>query len=138
MHHHQNSSECPSLLGKQLYENSQTLPCPFENLDLLQSLYIKFHSYCRARRSSRQVGNKFQLGARYPPINWGSLSGIFNRTFSFREDADAIVQHGYFEKLNEKEMPSLPSNPAWTTKFENYTKDNFNSTLNKDKAPIIW
>jgi len=92
----------------------------------------------RSRRSSKQVGNKFQLGAKYPPINWKNLDGIFNRTFSFRHDADAVVRHGYFEKVLDDKTTLLPSNPAWTTKFDNYTKDNFNSKENKDKAPIIW
>ena len=46
------------------------------------------------------MGNKFQLGAKYPPINWEKLNGIFNRTLGFRNDADAIVRHGYYEKLN--------------------------------------
>ena len=84
------------------------------------------------------MGNKFQLGAKYPPINWEKLNGIFNRTLGFRNDADAIVRHGYYENLKKTQTTELPPNPTWTTKFDNYTKDNFNRSENKAKAPIIW
>ena len=92
----------------------------------------------RSRRSSKSVGDKFQLGAKYPAINWSELNGVFNRTFSFRRDADATVSHGYSEKMSDDEVSSMPVKPKWSDKFDNYTKHNFNSSVNAGVAPVVW
>ena len=84
----------------------------------------------RSRRSSKSVGSRFQLGGKYPAINWTELEGVFNRTFSFRRDADVSVSHGYFEKIPPGQVTHLPPTPQWNPKFENYTKHNFNNTRN--------
>ena len=92
----------------------------------------------RSRRSSKSVGDRFQLGAKYPAINWTEMNGVFNRTFSFRRDADATVSHGFYEKLRPGEVSELPPSPPWTDRFDNYTKHNFNSTVNQKMAPVVW
>lgn len=95
--------------------------------------------FIRSRKSSRQVGDyAFRLGAKYPPINWTKIDGLFNRTFSFRSDADASVHHGYYERIPRGEPTELPPSPAWTHRFDNYTASNFNSSTNKNLAPVVW
>ena len=59
----------------------------------------------RARQSSRKVGNGYFLGRKYPRIAWAKLNGIFNRTMTFRRDADVVVTHGEWNKyelMNKK------------------------------------
>ena len=92
----------------------------------------------RSRRSSKSVGSSFQLGGKYPAINWTALEGVFNRTFSFRRDADVSVRHGYFEKIPPGEVTDLPPRPQWNPKFENYTKHNFNNTRNAKASIRIY
>ena len=92
----------------------------------------------RSRRSSKSVGERFQLGAKYPAINWAELEGVFNRTFSFRRDADASVSHGYFEKIGAGPVSDLATLPEWSSKFADYNKHNFNSSANVGLAPVVW
>ena len=84
------------------------------------------------------MGEGFRLGAKYPPINWSRIDGTFNRTFSFRSDSDAQVQHGYVEKLPQDSSTDLPPRPAWTSRFDQYNQHNFNTTSNKQLAPVVW
>ena len=80
------------------------------------------------------MGTKFQLGGKYPAINWTQLEGVFNRTLSFRRDADVTVSHGYFEKIPPGQVTDLPPTPQWSQKFSNYTKHNFNNTRNSKES----
>ena len=73
---------------------------------------------------------RFQLGGKYPAIDWTRLEGVFNRTLSFRRDADVTVSHGYWEKIPPGQVSDLPPTPQWSHKFSNYTKYNFNNTRN--------
>ena len=73
---------------------------------------------------------RFQLGGKYPAIDWTRLEGVFNRTLSFRRDADVTVSHGYWEKIPPGQVSDLPPTPRWSHKFSNYTKYNFNNTRN--------
>ena len=93
---------------------------------------------CRSRKSSRQVGETFKLGAKYPAIDWTLIDGTFNRTLSFRKDADATVQHGYWEPLANSSITELPPMPTLSARFKNYHKGNFNISRNKVKAPVVW
>ena len=91
----------------------------------------------RSRSSSRKVGKSYRMGRRYPPIEWARLGGLFNRTLSFRSDADAVVTHGDFVTIPRDQEKNVIL-PEWTTKFDNYTKDNFRDGQNKKIAPVIW
>ena len=57
-----------------------------------------------------------RLGAKYPAINWTLIDGVFNRTFSFRKDADVTVKHGYFEDIEENDQTELPPSPELTSR----------------------
>ena len=57
-----------------------------------------------------------RLGAKYPAINWTLIDGIFNRTISFRKDADVTVKHGYFEAIEENHQTELPPSPELTSR----------------------
>lgn len=91
----------------------------------------------RARHSSRQQGEKFLLGSTYPPIDWARLRGIFNRTFTFRSDSDAVAKHGEIAHLKTTEAEGRTA-PVWTDRFDRYTAQNWNISNNREKAPVIW
>ena len=84
------------------------------------------------------MGETFKLGAKYPAIDWTLIDGTFNRTLSFRKDADATVQHGYWEPLANSNVTELPPMPTLSNRFKNYHKGNFNVSRNKVKAPVVW
>ena len=104
---------------------------------ILSAILINKYS-SRSRRSSKQVGESFRLGSKYPTINWTLIDGTFNRTFSFRRDADAVVKHGYFEPIPEDANTELPPSPVWSNKFDLYNQNNFNIGHNKKEAPVVW
>ena len=68
-------------------------------------------------------------------LKWSKLNGIFNRTMGLRRDADIVVSHGYLKML---ERPTNQSLPKEKEKFANYTSQNFKSSINIKKAPVIW
>ena len=108
---------------------------PINELYTTAAILLNKHT-SRSRRSSKQVGASFRLGSKYPTINWTLIDGTFNRTFSFRRDADAVVNHGYFEPIPEDAKTELPPSPVWSNKFDFYNQNNFNIGHNKKQGAV--
>ena len=47
-----------------------------------------------------------------------------------------MAHHGEVRRLGEGEEAGEV--PQWTDRFDGYTADNWNSSSNREKAPVIW